>query len=108
MILTIISLPARLVSALKPIISAIKAHPQLAMYAIPLQRVAVVRVMQQLSRVYRYGDIQKTVLFEFQCTYVQECQFFIVSIWDYQSRILWVWDNTSHLHHQIKESSATI
>ena len=53
LILTISSLTTRLVSALKPIIAAIKIHPQLAMYAIPLQRVAVVRVMQQLSRVYR-------------------------------------------------------
>ena len=44
--------PLGLVSALKPIITAIKAHPQLAMYALPLERVAVVRVMQQLSRVY--------------------------------------------------------
>jgi hypothetical protein len=42
----------RLVSALKPIITAIKSYPQLAMYAIPLERIAVVRVMQQLSRVY--------------------------------------------------------
>ena len=73
MILTIISLPARLVSALKPIISAIKAHPQLAMYAIPLQRVAVVRVMQQLSRVYRYGDIQETVLFELSVDRARSC-----------------------------------
>lgn len=44
--------PLGLVSALKPIIKAIKSHPQLAMYALPLERVAVVRVMQQLSRVY--------------------------------------------------------
>jgi translation initiation factor 3 subunit A len=44
--------PLGLVAALKPIITAIKAHPQLAMYALPLERVAVVRVMQQLSRVY--------------------------------------------------------
>ena len=48
------SLYISLVSALKPIIAAIKAHPQLALYALPIQRVAVVRVMQQLSRVYRY------------------------------------------------------
>ena len=44
--------PLGLVSALKPILAAIRGHNTLSMYVLPLERVAVVRVMQQLSRVY--------------------------------------------------------
>ena len=44
--------PLGLVAALKPVLSAVRANPQLNMYVLPLERVAVVRVMQQLSRVY--------------------------------------------------------
>jgi translation initiation factor 3 subunit A len=44
--------PLGLVAALKPVLAAVRANPQLNMYVLPLERVAVVRVMQQLSRVY--------------------------------------------------------
>jgi len=44
--------PLKLASSLVTVIKAIKSHPQLAVYALPLQRVAVLRVVQQLSRVY--------------------------------------------------------
>lgn len=44
--------PLKLSSSLVSIINSIKNLPQLAVYAIPLQRVAVLRVVQQLSRVY--------------------------------------------------------
>jgi len=44
--------PLKLASSLVSIINSIKNVPQLAVYAIPLQRVAVLRVVQQLSRVY--------------------------------------------------------
>lgn len=44
--------PLSLVSCLTPTIAVIESHARLAMYAIPVQRVSVLRVVQQLSRVY--------------------------------------------------------
>ena len=44
--------PLKLAAGLVPMIAAIKSHPQLSVYAIPLERIAVLRVVQQLSRVY--------------------------------------------------------
>jgi translation initiation factor 3 subunit A len=44
--------PLGLVKALTPFLTSIKSHANLVGYAVPLQRVAIVRIVQQLSRVY--------------------------------------------------------
>ncbi len=44
--------PLTLVKSLAAAMAAVKAHPDLKMYAVPLQRVIVTKVMQQLSRAY--------------------------------------------------------
>ena len=44
--------PLTLASSVVKAVAAIKAHPQLNLYAVPLQRVAVLRVLLQLSHVY--------------------------------------------------------
>jgi translation initiation factor 3 subunit A len=44
--------PLKLVSNIASSIESIKSIPQLAVYAIPLQKVIIVRVVQQLSKVY--------------------------------------------------------
>jgi len=44
--------PLTLAKSLVSSVAAVKAIPQLAVYAVPLQRIAVLRVVMQLSRVY--------------------------------------------------------
>lgn len=44
--------PLSLVKSLVPMIKSIKANTQLDVYAVPLQRVAILRVLQQLAKVY--------------------------------------------------------
>lgn len=44
--------PLALVQKVTNALAAVKAHPTLSIYAAPLQRVAVVKLMQQLGRVY--------------------------------------------------------
>eukprot|EP01041_Mallomonas_annulata_P007659 gene7659-15674_t len=44
--------PLTLVKQLLPILKVIKAHPQLTCYTLPLQRIIVLRLIQQLSKVY--------------------------------------------------------
>lgn len=44
--------PLALVQKIISAVAVVKSNPALAMYAIPLQRVAVVKLMQQLGRVY--------------------------------------------------------
>lgn len=44
--------PLALVQKVTSALAAVKAHPTLSIYAAPLQRVAVVKLMQQLGRVY--------------------------------------------------------
>jgi translation initiation factor 3 subunit A len=44
--------PLKLAAAIKPAVAAVKASGPLAMYATPLQRVAVIRVLLQLSHVF--------------------------------------------------------
>jgi len=57
--------PLKLASGLEPMIKAIKNDNSLRIYAAPLQKVAVLRVIQQLSRVYtsiKIDFLQKLVL----------------------------------------------
>jgi translation initiation factor 3 subunit A len=44
--------PLTLVKGITAALDAVRAHPTLSIYAAPLQRVAVVRLLQQLGRVY--------------------------------------------------------
>eukprot|EP01038_Epipyxis_sp_PR26KG_P009766 gene9766-13137_t len=44
--------PLQLVKTVASAVAAVKAHPSLVQYAIPLQRIIVLKVVQQLSRVY--------------------------------------------------------
>ena len=44
--------PLTLVKKITAAVAAVRAHPALSMYAAPLQRVAVIKLMQQLGRVY--------------------------------------------------------
>lgn len=44
--------PLALVKGISAALDAVRAHPTLSIYAAPLQRVAVIRLLQQLGRVY--------------------------------------------------------
>ncbi|CAK9253998.1 unnamed protein product [Sphagnum jensenii] len=44
--------PLGLVKSVAPVLAFVKQHPLLAMYSLPLQRIVVLRVVKQLSRVY--------------------------------------------------------
>lgn len=51
--------PLTLAKSICEAVAVVKATPQLAVYAVPLQRVAVLRVVLQLSRVYSAVKVRR-------------------------------------------------